>query len=107
MSDEPGRRYRVELAQAAEQELDELRAFDARPIVRAIWALEQQAETPTRNRKPLRGPIAGVARASWELRVGDYRILYEVRKDRVVRVLRVIFKGRLTMDEAAGGSRRE
>src|SRR6185503_5908954 len=100
-------RYRVQVAPAAEQDLDDRRAFDARPIVRAIWALENQAETPTRNRKPLRAALRGVPRASWEMRVGDYRILYEVTKDRVVRILRVIFKGRLTIDEAAGGNRRE
>jgi len=84
-----------------------MRAFDARPIVRAIWALEVDAETATRNRKPLRKPIAQLPAASWDVRVGDYRILYAVKKDRVVRVLRVIFKGRLTIDEAAGGNRRE
>jgi mRNA-degrading endonuclease RelE of RelBE toxin-antitoxin system len=73
----------------------------------SIWALEHEAETPTRNRKRLRQPIAGIPGASWELRVGDYRVLYEVRKDRIVRVLRVILKGRMTMDHAAPGGRRE
>jgi mRNA-degrading endonuclease RelE of RelBE toxin-antitoxin system len=100
-------RYFVELASAAQNELDELRAFDARPIVKAIRVLQHEAETATRNRKPLRRPIAGLADASWEVRVGDYRVLYEVRNERVVRVLRVILKGRLTTEEAADGNDRE
>jgi len=93
-------RYLVEMESRAEQELDEIRAFDARPIVSAIWALEHQAETVTRNRKPMSKPIAGLSGAAWEVRVGDYRILYEVRKGRIVRVLRVIFKGRQTIEQA-------
>ena len=94
-------RYVVDLEWSAERELDELRAFDARSIVRAIWALESEAETVTRHRKPWRKPIAGLPGASWEVRVGDYRVLYDVKKDRRVSVLRVIFKGRMAMEEAA------
>ena len=91
----------------AEEELDQLRPFDARSILKAIRELRYGAELVTRNRKPLREPIPSVPEASWELRVGDHRVLYEVRKHRIVRMLRVILKGRLTIDEAASGSRRE
>jgi mRNA-degrading endonuclease RelE of RelBE toxin-antitoxin system len=72
-------RYVVKLERRAEEELDEVRAFEARAIVRAIWALENEAETVTRHRKPLRQPIAVLPHASWEMRVGDYRVLYEVK----------------------------
>lgn len=91
----------------AEEELDQLRSFDARSILKAIRELRYGAELVTRKRKRLREPIPSVPEASWELRVGDHRVLYEVRKHRIVRMLRVILKGRLTMDEAVSGSRRE
>jgi len=100
-------RFALEIVPAAEEELDRLRAHDARSIVDAISNLAWEAETATRNRKPLRKPLAGFPEASWEVRVGDYRVLYVVRKERVVRVLGVIFKGRLALHEAAERSRRE
>jgi mRNA-degrading endonuclease RelE of RelBE toxin-antitoxin system len=106
MAKRPGP-YRLEIESRVDEELDALRAFDARPIVRAIDELEHHAELETRNRKPLRKPIADLPGASWEVRVGDYRVLYQVRKDRTVRVLGVIFKGRLTTDEALTWRRRE
>jgi mRNA-degrading endonuclease RelE of RelBE toxin-antitoxin system len=98
--------YALEWDPAAQQEFDELRPFDARPILKAIRALRYEAEHETRNRRPLRRPLRSVPDASWELRVGDHRVLYAVQKHRIVRVLRVIFKGRLPMDEAAGGGHR-
>jgi len=102
----PAHRYAVEMGATAERELDELRAFDAHRILRAILELKYEAETETRNRKRLRRPVRGLPAATWEVRVGDFRVLYEVRKDQIVWVLRVILK-RLTVDDAAGGSRDE
>jgi hypothetical protein len=98
-------RYLLEWDLPAEEEFAALRPFDARPILEAVRALRHQAEVETRNRKRLRTVIPSVPDATWDLRVADHRVLYEVRNHRLVRVLRVIFKGRLTMDEAAGGSR--
>jgi len=86
------------------RDLEALRPFDARTVVEAIRELRYEAEVRTRKRKPLKAAIAGVPNASWELRVGDHRALYEVRKDRIVRMLRVILKGRRTIDEATGSS---
>jgi mRNA-degrading endonuclease RelE of RelBE toxin-antitoxin system len=99
--------YELEWDPVAEDELNQLRSFDARSIVKAIRELRYGAEMVTRNRKPLTEPLPSVPEATWELRVGEHRVLYEVRKHRIVRMLRVILKGRLTMDEAASGSRRE
>jgi len=96
--------YVVELDPEAERDLDELRPFDARSIVAAIRDLRYEAETETRHRKPLRTEAPAVPGASWELRVADYRALYQVRKHRTVRVLRVILKGRRTIDEATGSN---
>jgi mRNA-degrading endonuclease RelE of RelBE toxin-antitoxin system len=97
-------RYVVQLDPDAERDLEALRAFDARPIVEALRELRYEAETETRHRKLLSATIPVVPEASWELRVGDYRVLYEVRKDRTVRVLRVILKRRRTTDEATGSN---
>jgi Cytotoxic translational repressor of toxin-antitoxin stability system len=98
--------YSLQWEPKAEREFDDLRPFDARPILKAIRELRYQAEDETRNRRRLRRSIDSVPEASWELRVGDHRVLYAVQKRRIVRVLRVIFKGRLQMDDAAGGSHR-
>lgn len=100
-------RYSVELDPEAQRDVEGLRAFDARPVVEAVRELRYEAEIETRQRKPLRAAIPAVPDASWELRVGDYRVLYQVRKDRTVRVLRVILKGRRTSDEATGSSHGE
>jgi mRNA-degrading endonuclease RelE of RelBE toxin-antitoxin system len=99
-----GGRYFLEWDPRAERDVDELRVFDARQIVAAIGDLQYEAETRTRQRKPLRNVIPSVPDASWEVRVGEYRVFYEVRKDQTVRVLRVILKGRRTTDEAAGSN---
>lgn len=97
-------RYFVEMDLEAERDLEQLRPFDVRPIVQAIRELRYEAEVETRHRKPLRGVIPTVPAASWELKVGDYRVLYQVQKGRTVRVLRVILKGRRTINEATGSS---
>ena len=99
--------HRVECV--AEAEVDELRTFDSRPVMRAIGELRHEAETKTRNRKPLEQPMEKVPEASWELRVGDHRVFYDVRTKgdvennefpKTVRILRVILKGRRTTKEA-------
>jgi mRNA-degrading endonuclease RelE of RelBE toxin-antitoxin system len=84
-----------------------LRAFDARPILEAVEELRDQAEVTSRNRRRLVGVIPGLPAAAWEIRIGDYRVFYEVRRGRIVRVLRVILKGRLTTRDAVHGSRDE
>ena len=99
--------YTLEWDPTAEEELDPLRSFDTRSILKAVRELRYEAEVATRNRKPLREPIPSAPNASWELRIADHRVLYQVRKHQIVRLLRVIFKGRLTTDEAASGGRRE
>jgi mRNA-degrading endonuclease RelE of RelBE toxin-antitoxin system len=84
--------YEIEISEDANTELEHLRAFDRRPIVQAIRGLSRDAEIATRNRKPLRVPLSELPDATWELRVGKHRILYEVRNPATVRILRVIIK---------------
>jgi mRNA-degrading endonuclease RelE of RelBE toxin-antitoxin system len=68
-----------------------VRAFDRPPIRRAVAALEHQALTETINRKPLREPLSTLPEATWQLRVGRYRVLFQVEGG-TVWVLRVILK---------------
>ena len=102
-----GSPYLLEWDPVAQEEFDQLPPFEARAILTAIRELRYQGERMTRNRKPLRDVLPSVPDATWEVRVADHRVLYQVRNHRIVRLLRVIFKGRLTMDEAAGRSGRE
>jgi mRNA-degrading endonuclease RelE of RelBE toxin-antitoxin system len=96
-----GFRYLLRWDPRAEAELDQLRAFDARPVLAAVERLRHHAELMTRNRKPLRERLFDIPIAGWELRVGPHRVLYQVR-DRTVTILRVILKGRGTMTAALG-----
>jgi plasmid stabilization system protein ParE len=71
-------------------------AFDQRPIVQAIRRLADQAEVATKNRKPLREPLHQLRDATWEIRVGNHRVFYEIREEGTVRILRVIIKSGTT-----------
>jgi mRNA-degrading endonuclease RelE of RelBE toxin-antitoxin system len=75
-----------------------LRPYDLPVIVGTVNDLADQAETVSRNRRPLGAPISWCPTATWQLRVGDYRVLYRVDEG-VVSVLRVRFKGSKTTEE--------
>jgi len=79
------------LLEFAESVKAQLRAFTARERVVILTAIEQQLGheplVETRHRKPLRpNPIA-----PWELRIGDFRVFYDVilGESPVVRILAV------------------
>jgi mRNA-degrading endonuclease RelE of RelBE toxin-antitoxin system len=91
------RRYQVEISFEAAGELRELPPFYRRAIVRHLRDLEYEAETRTRNRKPLEQPLPALPGASWEVRVGRHRVLYNV-EGQLVSVLRVIIKEGTTED---------
>lgn len=103
--------YTIEWEPEAEAEVDALRSFDARSILAAVRELSHQAEQETRNRKPLGEPVDGLPEGSWEIRVGEHRVFYEVlpgdpgapsgsTSPKIAHVLRVILKGRQTTQEA-------
>jgi mRNA interferase RelE/StbE len=74
--------WRIVIARRAERELDEI---DSRARVRIVRALDQLAVSPYRaaNIKALKG-------GGYRLRVGDYRVLYELQNDAlIVLVVRV------------------
>jgi len=80
--------YRIEVTAEAKTDLSQYTAFERKLIVSGIR--EQLTDQPlieTKNRKPLRDyPIA-----SWELRIGKYRVFYEV--DDTVHTVSVVSVG--------------
>jgi mRNA-degrading endonuclease RelE of RelBE toxin-antitoxin system len=87
--------YRIVVDEEARAELTDIQAFYRRPVVQAIRLLAHLAETETRNRKPLAEPLDLLPDATWECRVGVFRVLYRV-EERTARVLRVIIKSGTT-----------
>jgi len=70
--------FTIEIAPRAREHLKALRKRDQQLIVDAICArLTEQADQPSRNRKKLEdNPLA-----PWELRVGPFRVFYDVSAD--------------------------
>ena len=90
--------YTLLYEQAYLDDLEEIDAFDIPMIRDRLVQLEHQAEQQTRNRRPLRTPLSWCPAATWQLRVGDYRVLYDVR-DGTVTILRLRFKGSSSTEE--------
>jgi mRNA-degrading endonuclease RelE of RelBE toxin-antitoxin system len=70
--------YHIRSAPAAAEDFYTIRAFDQARLRDAIASqLCHEPTVPTRHRKKLQSnPIA-----TWELRVGDWRVLYDVEED--------------------------
>jgi len=67
--------FRIEFTPEAITDLRFFRKYDQERIVRGIEAqLPHQATEPSRNRKRLRPNQL----AEWELRIGDFRVFYDV-----------------------------
>lgn len=95
--------YAVELSKAAVTDLMALRAFDrARVLAEAQQSLVYAPTMEVGHRKLLRSlrPSWDHVPPLWQLRVGDFRVFYDVdEKARVVHVRRVIRKGTRTTGE--------
>lgn len=77
------KRYKVELLPAAARDMRKLPAEAGNRIIRAMYAL---ADDP---RPPGVVKLAGTDKL-WRLRIGDYRLIYEIQDNRlVVLVVRV------------------
>ena len=76
--------YRIEVTEEAKTDLSHYTAFERNLIVSQIREqLSEQPEVETKNRKQLRdNPIA-----CWELRVGKFRVFYEVDEARKLVVI--------------------
>ena len=95
--------YQLRLAELAREHLAHLRPFDRNRILDEIEA--QLRSTPTAitgRRKILVGatPSFEHVQPVWQLRVGDFRVIYDVHeRDRVVIVRAVLLKGTKTTGE--------
>ena len=75
--------YTIEFSEDAERHLALLSARDRAIVLDAVEELRHEPTVPTRNRKLLReNPLA-----SWQLRVGDFRVFYNVDGDLVIVVI--------------------
>jgi len=73
--------YRVRLAKRAERGLSRIRQGDPRGYERVKQAIQALAEVP-RPRGATR--LTGVDPPAWRLRVGEYRVVYEIFDDELV-----------------------
>jgi mRNA-degrading endonuclease RelE of RelBE toxin-antitoxin system len=76
--------YAIDIVDVARDELQAVRVFDRRRISQAIDAqLVHEPTKETKNRKPLGGVEPNFAHEPpvWELRVGEYRVYYDVRDE--------------------------
>jgi mRNA-degrading endonuclease RelE of RelBE toxin-antitoxin system len=94
----------VRLSELAFEDLRKLKRFAQRKVADQMTAqLEQDPVLETRRRKPLDpGDIPGWEHVPpvWELRVGDYRVFYDVDvSSRTVHVRAIRLKGRKTTKE--------
>lgn len=73
--------YQIELTELAVAELKAIRIFDRQRIVNELKRqLVHQPSVPTRNRKTLKAVSPGFEHVPpiWQLRVGDFRVFYDV-----------------------------
>ena len=76
-------KYRIELTDDAKEDLRWFRVNERKIILEGIKEnLSYEPLVETRNRKELRdNPLA-----SWELRIRDYRVFYDVEQEDMVKV---------------------
>ena len=85
--------YAIEVTDLAVEELRELRTFDRRPILEAIrQQLTYEPTAVTRNRKLLEPLVSDFEAVPpiWELRVGNYRIFYDVDEEEKIVYIRAV-----------------
>jgi mRNA-degrading endonuclease RelE of RelBE toxin-antitoxin system len=85
--------YEIVVHELAVQELEAIRAFDQRRILADIRAqLSDQPGVPTRRRKCLIDltPSFEHEPPVWELRVGEFRVFYDVSVDELLVNIRAV-----------------
>jgi mRNA-degrading endonuclease RelE of RelBE toxin-antitoxin system len=85
--------FAIQYDEAAGEELAELRAHEQRRILDEVEKqLTREPTRPTRRRKMLRGliPPWDQVRPIWQLRVGDFRVFYDVDEERHEVIVRAI-----------------
>jgi mRNA-degrading endonuclease RelE of RelBE toxin-antitoxin system len=98
-----GGSFRIAVKPDAAAELNGIRVFDRRRIVDDMKSeLKTNPDTETKRKKRLDGVVAGFPFEPplWELKVGDYRVYYDVNStERTVYVRAIRFKGSRSTDE--------
>jgi hypothetical protein len=74
----PDGRYALDPEDAFDSDLERVEPFHLGRMFAELDELEHQAEAKTRNRKVLKAAIPWCPRATWEVRVDPYRVLYRV-----------------------------
>ena len=93
-------RFMVEYDQAAVEDLRALRRVDQVAILDAIEG--PLVDEPTRVSRTTIKKLDPPVLAAYRLRVGDYRVFYDVYEDRqIVLIIAIRFKGTMTLGEAA------
>jgi mRNA-degrading endonuclease RelE of RelBE toxin-antitoxin system len=85
--------YEIRVARSVERDLKALPAYQRRRILDAVeHQLTRQPTLPSRHRKRLRGlvPPWTAEPPIWELRVGEYRVFYDVATEADVVYLRAV-----------------
>ena len=79
-------KYNIKVAQSASDDIDYYDKFDQQIIIKAIIEyLQFDAKSESRKRKRLQpNPVA-----PWELRIGRYRVFYEITEKQTVKILAV------------------
>ncbi len=95
--------FKTLIAELAREHLDALRAFDRnRTLDQIDYQLGSRPTVVTTRRKMLVGatPSFEHVQPAWQLRVGDFRVIYDVdRREHIVIVRAVLHKGKKTTGE--------
>src|SRR5687768_11206791 len=84
--------FAIRLMASATAELQALRAFDQRKIMAGIAQLVNEPVEETKNRKCLDSVSPGFEYDAplWELRVGDFRVFYDVAEEEEIVTIRAV-----------------
>ena len=87
--------FELRYAEDSEAELKALRKFDRQTVIQSIEEqLPHQPDKETRNRKRLIGlkPPWSVVGETWELRIGELRVFYDIDKVQKIVAIRAVRK---------------
>jgi mRNA interferase RelE/StbE len=82
----PSRTWRIEITRTAEKQIQKLSRGAQESIIQFLRARVRTADNPRQLGKPLHGDKGGL----WRYRVGDYRLICDIRDERItILVVRV------------------